>query len=272
MTGLALTLGLQLALRFSGLPPIHAPRFPDPGVDLKQELHDIQWNKDLKLISHSYEPKTIALTFDDGPHGDRTLQLLIELKRLDVKATFFVVGKMVDKYPWLVREEFANGNEIANHTYNHLNLDRLTGAQVAAEYKNCSDAIQRAIGFRPRFCRPPGGRFDTEVLQAASDEGMWTVLWTDDPGDFARPDPKVLVERIDSQMKDGGILLLHDGIPQTLEVLPEVIRELKKRGYRFVTCSQLLAQKERQITTLAHKAPAPVHIVAAQRKPLRRAP
>ncbi|MFI5384961.1 MAG: polysaccharide deacetylase family protein [Fimbriimonadales bacterium] len=253
MTSLALALVLQTATHPMGLLP-----GSDPGVDLRQEIRDIQWPKaeQLKLITHAYEPKTIALTFDDGPHGDLTLKLLGLLRQLNVKATFFVVGKMVDKAPWLVREEFALGHEIGNHTYDHPNLDKLTGAQVAQEYRACGDAIQRATGIRPKFCRPPGGRFDTEVLRAASNEGMWTVLWTDDPGDFARPDPKVLVERLDRQMKNGGILLLHDGIPQTLQVLPEVVAELRKRGYRFVTCSELLAQRSRAAAAYAHRLPS----------------
>jgi peptidoglycan/xylan/chitin deacetylase (PgdA/CDA1 family) len=264
MIALALVLGFQMSARLIGLPGVrHAA-----GVDLKQELRSIRPEKgeQLKLISQTYTPKTIALTFDDGPHAGKTDKLLKILKDLDVKATFFLVGKMVDRNPQLVRDELAGGHEIGNHTYDHLNLEKLTSAQVAFEYQACSDAIQRAAGIRPQFCRPPGGRFDTEILKAASDEGMWTVLWTDDPGDFARPDPKVLVDRLDKQMHDGGILLLHDGIPQTLEVLPAVITELKHRGYRFVTCSELLAQKRQPIVTYAKHAPAAT-TVAFRRKP-----
>jgi len=208
------------------------------------------------LLDHAYVPKTIALTFDDGPHGDRTLQLLALLKKLDLKATFFVVGKMVDKTPWIVREEAAMGNDVGNHTYDHYNLDTLTWPQIALEYKECSDAIERAAGFRPKFCRPPGGRFDTGVMEAAQDEGMWTVLWTDDPGDFALPDPKVLVDRLDRQLKDGGILLLHDGVPETMRVLPGVVQELRNRGYRFVTCTELLAERERANLYARRLAPA----------------
>lgn len=255
MTIFALALGFQLAARAEA---IFAPK---PGVDLRQELHSVLKVKgeSSRLLSHAYEPKTIALTFDDGPHGDKTLKLLALLKQLDMRATFFVVGKMVDKYPWLVREEMALGHEVGNHTYDHLNLDNLTSAQVQFEYRACSDAVQRATGVRPVFCRPPGGRFDSEVVNAAAAEGMWTVLWTDDPGDFARPDPKVLVERLDRQLQGGGILLLHDGIPQTMEVLPGVIRELRKRGYRFVTCSELLAQRAKMQAAYARRAPLPGH-------------
>ncbi len=251
MTGLALALAIQAGAH------VRAQLSHDPGVDLRQELRDVRPSKgeQLNLLSHAYEPKTIAVTFDDGPHGDRTIRLLGLLRQLDVKATFFVVGKMVDKFPELVREELSQGHEVGNHTYDHVNLDDLTGPQVALEYRRCSDAIEHATGTRPKFCRPPGGRFDLEVLKAAADQGLWTVLWTDDPGDFAQPDPKVLVDRLDRQLKDGGILLLHDGIPETMDVLPEVIQELRKRGYRFVTCSELLAQKTRAEALASHREP-----------------
>ncbi|HVT13905.1 MAG TPA: polysaccharide deacetylase family protein [Fimbriimonadaceae bacterium] len=258
MTGLAISLALQLAAKSPSPLPFHIPFVRPPGVNLRQELRAIQWprNEKLKVIADAYQPKTIALTFDDGPHGAKTMELLALLRKLDVKATFFVVGKMVVRNPWIVREEIAQGHEVGNHTFNHPNLDLLSEAQIAREYRACSDAIQWATGIRPKFCRPPGGRFDTDVLRAATDEGMWTVLWTDDPGDFAKPNPKVLIERIDTQMRNGGILLLHDGIPQTLQVLPGLVEGLRKRGYRFVTCSQLLDQRNRRPTIYAKHAPA----------------
>src|SRR5438046_2266849 len=147
MTGLALAVAYQLV---------------KPGVNLRHELHNIAWSKSqpLKLLTQTYEPKTIALTFDDGPHGHKTVETLGVLKQLDLKATFFVVGKMVDRYPWLVRTEIEMGHEVGNHTYHHLNLDKLSTADVAQEYDECSKAIKKACGVQPTFCRPPGGRFD----------------------------------------------------------------------------------------------------------------
>src|SRR5258707_469759 len=128
MTAVALTVALQLAARLASTRAL--------GVDLRQELRNVQGKEQqLKLISHGYEPKTIALTFDDGPHAGKTESLLKLLKQLDLKATFFVVGKMVDRNPDLVRQELAEGHEVWNHTYNHPNLDNLTEPQVAQEYQ-----------------------------------------------------------------------------------------------------------------------------------------
>jgi peptidoglycan/xylan/chitin deacetylase (PgdA/CDA1 family) len=257
MIGLALGIALKMTAQ-------HVVASGFPGVSLSQELRAINWNgRDLKVISRTYEPRTIALTFDDGPHGAKTLALLKVLKDLDVKATFFLVGKMVDRNPTMARLEVALGHEVGNHTYHHFNLDRLRDHQIAREYIGCSNSIWRATGQRPIFCRPPGGRFDTDVVEIAAKQRMWTVLWTDHPGDFARPDPNVLVERVDRQMRGGGILLLHDGIPQTVEVLPELVRELRKRGYRFVTCSELVAQQARHDAAVAQKKPDGNHAALA---------
>ncbi len=263
MTSIALALALQFGSQVAqGAKIAHLA-----GVNLRHELAELRLDKEpLKLITTSPEPKTIALTFDDGPHPGKTEKLLRLLEQLGVKATFFVVGKMVDKAPEIVRLEALLGHEVANHTYDHPNLEILTESQIATEYQLCSNAIFRATGQHPKFCRPPGGRFDADVVKAATDQGMYTVLWTDDPGDFARPDPRVLVDRIDRQMKNGGILLLHDGIPQTLEILPALVQELRKKGYRFVTCSEILSRQEALASMKGSTKRAALSMVSKRRR------
>lgn len=183
--------------------------------------------------------KTIALTFDDGPHSTKTLKLLDLLDRYNVKATFFVVGKMADKAPILVREEARRGHTIANHSYSHPNLSLLKPAEVGYEFRACSDSIEEITGARPRYCRPPGGELNARVTRVAADSGMTTVLWTDDPGDYANPGANVILSRTLKYASPGGIILLHDGIQQTLDVLPAIIQNLRKQGYRFVTLDEL---------------------------------
>lgn len=183
--------------------------------------------------------RVLALTFDDGPHPVYTDQLLAILKREHVPATFFVIGFMAEKYPDLVREESAAGHLVANHTFSHVTLTHLPTNEVRTEYRACSDVLYTILGKRPAFCRPPGGDYDGGVVQAALDEGLTTVLWTDDPGDYLNPgEAKIEKETLD-KIFDGGIILLHDGIEETIKVLPQIIEYAKKKGYTFVTVDKL---------------------------------
>jgi peptidoglycan/xylan/chitin deacetylase (PgdA/CDA1 family) len=192
-----------------------------------------------KLVRGNPTTPTIALTFDDGPHPVRTEQLLSILREEKVKATFFVVGKMVDKRPHLVREIAADGHEVASHTYSHQRLPTLTEGQLEHELRAGSEAIERVLNVAPRFYRPPGGEYDDRVIEETKRLGMTMVLWTADPADFAYPSAQLIEQRILDKASNGGIVLLHDGIPQTMAMLPDLIRQLKARGYRFVTCSEL---------------------------------
>ncbi len=184
----------------------------------------------------------VALTFDDGPHPEFTSKLLAVLDKYNVKATFFVVGKMAEKRPDLVREELAAGHEIGNHTYSHANLAKLSEAGAAAELKECEDALREITGEKAKYCRPPGGRYDRETVIAASQMGLTTVLWTDNSADYLDLGEKKLQRRVLSRAAPGGIILMHDGVQQTIDVLPAIIEKLRSKGYRFVTLSELQAE------------------------------
>ncbi|MCX6360682.1 MAG: polysaccharide deacetylase family protein [Armatimonadetes bacterium] len=200
-----------------------------------------------KLVRGNPKTKRIALTFDDGPHPDYTPQLLDELKAAKVRATFFVIGKMVDAHPELAAREAAEGHEVANHTYNHRRLPTLTDAGIEQELTLGADAIRRAIGAPTKLYRPPGGEYDDDVINVTRRLGDCMVLWTDDPADYANPGPNVIVERTMRAVSNGGILLLHDGAKESLGILPELLAGLKARGFTFVTCSEMA--RERGIIT-----------------------
>lgn len=191
----------------------------------------------------STSQKSLALTFDDGPHPTFTPRLLAFLKKEKVPATFFVVGKMAEKYPSLIRQIDASGHLVGNHTFSHVTLTKIPIIDIATEYRACNDLIERIIGKRPRWCRPPGGDYDKDVIDAATANGMTTVLWTDDPGDYASPGNTVITQRTLSRLSNGGILLMHDGIEQTLKVLPQIIETAQKRGFKFVRVDQLARSK-----------------------------
>lgn len=193
-----------------------------------------------KLIRGNPKEKLLALTFDDGPHPIFTEKLLALLKAEDVKATFFVVGKMVEKNPQLLKEIADDGHLVGNHTFSHVTLTKIPMNEVRAEYEACNDVIENTINQRPRFCRPPGGDYDRQVVKAATEQGLTTVLWTDDPGDYASPGTHIIEMKTLDRMSNGGIILLHDGIQQTLDVLPQIIQYAKSHGYRFVTVDELM--------------------------------
>lgn len=192
-----------------------------------------------KLIRGNPNRREIALTFDDGPHPAFTARLLDLLKAEGVPATFFVVGKKAEAAPGLVRRMVAEGHEVGNHTFSHVTLTKIPVLDVAAEYRATSDLIGRLIGKRPAYCRPPGGDYDPDVIRAANAEGMTTVLWTDDPGDYANPAADVLLRRATDRLENGAIILLHDGPASTLATLPAFIAGARARGFKFVSLHDL---------------------------------
>jgi len=194
-----------------------------------------------RIVRGDPNSSSIALTFDDGPHGAITGQLLDLLKRLHVKATFFVVGTMADKWPDLLKRALAEGHELANHTYDHTRLPLLSDAQVEQELRLGAESVERATGFKPRLFRPPGGEYDPRIETIARKLGQTMVLWTVDPGDFVPRGPEVVIQRTLRRVHNGAIILLHDGMPQTLAALPTIVTRLRADGFKFATCTQMLA-------------------------------
>jgi peptidoglycan/xylan/chitin deacetylase (PgdA/CDA1 family) len=223
-----------------------------PKREVKAGDHANRWHgaKLLSIWRGDPKRKEIALTFDDGPHPAFTPRLLDLLQQLHVKATFFLVGKKVEEAPEVVARIVHDGHEIGNHTYHHSNLSKIPVESIESEIQRGNEAIRRACGRTPTLFRPPGGHHDDSILAAAEKLGMTTVLWTDDPADFANPGPDVIEHRILDQVGSGADVLLHDGVEQTLAVLPDLVARLRREGYSFVTMSEMVQHLER--THLGH--------------------
>lgn len=206
-----------------------------------------KWRGDRQLLTlwrGDRSRREVALTFDDGPHPPFTQRLLDLLKQLDVTATFFLVGKKVDQAPGVVARMRREGHEVANHTYHHINLDKVSQAQVEEEIKLGNQAVKRACGITPTLFRPPGGHHGPQILEAAKKLGMTVILWTDDPADFAMPGVAVIQSRIMEDVSNGSDILLHDGVEQTLEMLPDFIAVMRQQGYQFVKVSEMTRHVE----------------------------
>ncbi len=182
----------------------------------------------------------IALTFDDGPHPVMTEKLLKVLQDEQVPATFFVVGKMVDRYPQVVQEMAQQGHEVANHTYSHPKLSRLGHEAVLNELAQTRTLIRRLTGHDSQLYRPPGGDYTRDILRTTSQAGYRMVLWSVLTKDVHGATCRAIKHRILQGAVDGSIVLMHSGMPNTVDVLPEVIAELRTRGFHFVTVSTLM--------------------------------
>lgn len=186
----------------------------------------------------------VAMTFDDGPHPQNTPRLLDMLKARNIKATFYVIGGNVDRYPQIVRRIVAEGHEIGNHTYTHRKLTSLSDSEVRSEMSKTQDAIVRAAGVKPRTMRPPYGALLTRQREMIFSEFRYpTIMWSVDPLDWKRPGPSIVKSRILAGANNGAIILAHDLHAPTVDAMPGTFDGLLSRGFKFITVSQLLAQK-----------------------------
>ena len=210
-----------------------------------QERQTFQLQGDM-LVSGNPHLHEVCLTFDDGPHPGSMDKILDTLKTQDVKATFFVVGKMVDLHPELVRRMMAEGNEVGNHTYTHKRLNQMPLASAKQEIAACAASVKRATGADMTLMRPPGMEYNNDVLYLAQQMGYVTVHWNVVAADYMPLDPQIIVQRVLNQTKDGSVILLHDS-PDTAKALPTLIKALKSQGYKFVTTSQMLSRLPRPV-------------------------
>jgi peptidoglycan-N-acetylglucosamine deacetylase len=181
-------------------------------------------------------PGVVYLTFDDGPAPAWTPRVLELLARYRARATFFVLGRSAAAYPDLVRQEFAAGHGVGNHTWSHRRLTGLTGGQLATEVGTTSAAIQRATGAPVRCLRPPYAVVDAASADRVRALGLRLVLWDIDTYDWRGPGAGVIAGRVLGRVRSGDVVLMHDGggnRGQTLAALEQVLATLSAKGFRF---------------------------------------
>jgi len=184
----------------------------------------------------------IALTFDDGPTPGVTDLILDELKRRDLKATFFMIGRHIAAAPKLARRVLAEGHEIGNHTYTHPKLTTLPDTAVEAEIQKTQDIIAETLNFRSAWFRPPYGLLRQNQAPMLKAKNLGIVLWNVDPGDWAQPGEAKIIGTILAQITPGAVIVCHDRHLQTANSLPAMLDGLLARGFKPVTISTLLSQ------------------------------
>lgn len=185
--------------------------------------------------------RAVALTFDDGPAASLTQQKLEGLARFGARASFFVVGTEVHRYPDACRAMVGAGHEVGNHSFRHRNLTRLGHAGALSDLQRTQTLIEQVTGTRLPLMRPPYGAYNDTVLRAAAAAGYQVnAMWSVDPRDWARPGVSAVIRRVMAGVAPGAVILLHDWPRETVAALPEILRSLADQGYRAVTLSELL--------------------------------
>ncbi|MEZ5723418.1 MAG: polysaccharide deacetylase family protein [Paracoccaceae bacterium] len=187
----------------------------------------------------------VAMTFDDGPHPTLTPALLDMLKERQIRATFYVIGRNVQRYPDIVRRMVDEGHEIGNHSWSHPFLSRLGTDGLLRELDRTSDAVYKAVQRIPTTLRPPYGALtDRQADVVAKSRDMPTVLWSVDPEDWRRPGSDVVASRIVRKSQPGAIILTHDIHAPTVRAMPWALDGLAERGFDFATVSMILGRRD----------------------------
>lgn len=197
----------------------------------------------LPIYQGSGREKEVALTVNVFWGEEYLPQMLSILEKERVKATFFIGGQWAEQFPALTRTIYKKGHEIGSHGYAHPHPDQLSVSDNLQDIRRAEEILVKITGERPRLFAPPYGEHGQPVLQAASEAGYRTILWSVDTVDWQRPEARVIIERVLGKVHNGAIILMHPTAP-TVEALPVIIEELKSRGYRLVTVSQLLNHLE----------------------------
>ncbi len=206
--------------------------------------------KGTMLRQATLEPKhkAIALTFDDGPWPKTTTQILDILKKNNIKATFFWVGRYLQTYPELGKQVAAAGHAIGNHTWSHQYI-KYNEDGAAREIDRTSSLIEEVTGVKTSMFRPPGGILNNGLTAYAQKKNYAVIMWSADSLDW-RAATQSLMDNVMRQANSGGIVLMHDGggnRSRTVQALPDIIARLRKEGYKFVTVPELLQMQEQDL-------------------------
>ncbi len=190
----------------------------------------------------AYDPDQpmVALTFDDGP-GPRTMEILDQLEAYDARATFFVLGELVDSYPEALEKELEIGCEIGNHTYDHKQLTSMSADSIKKEVEDTNKKIKNITGETPTLVRPPYGAVNETVRSTIKAP---LIIWNIDTLDWQTRNTEKDISAVMDTLEDGNIILMHDIHTETVDAALQLIPMIQDAGYQLVTVSELAEAKD----------------------------
>jgi peptidoglycan-N-acetylglucosamine deacetylase len=193
------------------------------------------------MTSGPADSRAVALTFDDGPHPEHTPRLLDVMATLDVRGTFFLLGRNVEAHPTIVERIVHEGHTIGHHSYHHGEPERVSARELAEETARTDALLSSIVGTGAHLFRPPHGKLSAEKVLRLWAARKSIVLWNLDPKDFACRDAGEVVDHFERATIAGGdIVLLHDTHPHAAGALPRIAEIVRAAGLSFVTVDRWL--------------------------------
>ncbi len=200
----------------------------------------IRWNFYLKSYHKGNDAKLVALSFDDGP-ATETARILDILRDMQVSAVFFIIGERAAGSPELIKRMHNEGHIIGNHSYKHgFHFDWMSAAKMAKEITQTNRLVKSIAGAEPRLFRPPYGVTNPNVAKAVKMTAMSSIGWSIRSFDTKAKDSIELKKRILKQLQGGDIILLHDSMSVTAEILTDLIVQARQKGFTFARVDKLL--------------------------------
>ena len=205
-------------------------------------------SKKVPIYAVNRDDKKISITFDAAWGNTDTDELIEILREGGIKATFFVTGEWVDKFPEDIKKFFDEGHEIQNHSDKHPHPRKIGINELIEDTRNCGIKIEEVTGVAPTLYRAPYGEYNDKVVTTIEGMGYKFIQWSVDSIDWKDLEKDKMVNRIVSRTENGGeILLFHNDRPNTMAALPEIIEKLKEKGFEFVTVSELIYKSDYRV-------------------------
>lgn len=202
-------------------------------------------SKELPIYCVETEKKYVSISFDAAWGNEDTAEILEILERNNVKTTFFMTGGWVNSYPDDVKAIAAAGHDLGNHSENHKNMSQLSTSDIEKEIMDVHNRVLELTGVKMELFRPPYGDYDDEVIKKCYDLKYYPIQWNIDSLDWKNYGKDDIVNRVvnHKDLKNGSIILMHNGAKYTAAALQEVIDGLRNKGYEIVPISELIIRE-----------------------------
>lgn len=216
-------------------------------------------HRELPVYSVERDDNVISISFDASWGGDKTMRILDILDEYNAKATFFLVGIWVDKYPELVKAIQERGHEIGNHSDSHPHMTKISADKMRQELAGLSDKLEAVTGQRPTLFRPPYGDYNNEVVTVARAEGYEVVQWSVDSLDWKNRGVDDLIRRATQKVEKGDIILFHNDSQYIVDALPTILKTYQEKGFSMIPVGELLLEGKTTIDVQGKQHPAKAH-------------